>query len=148
MFSIINNLSILTNQYQDKILLSFNWHSSIMAKTGATGFTRIFNAAGYSWLGFKAAYKHEAAFRQELWLSLVLTPVALYFGPSYADKAILIASLVFILLVEILNSALEAVVDRFGDEIHPLSGRAKDMGSAAVFLAFIVAGLVWFSVFY
>ena len=119
-----------------------------MAKTGATGFTRIFNAAGYSWLGFKAAYKHEAAFRQELWLSLVLAAVALYFGPSYADKAILIASLVFILLVEILNSALEAVVDRFGDETHPLSGRAKDMGSAAVFLAFVITGLVWFSVFY
>ncbi len=119
-----------------------------MAKTGATGFTRIFNAAGYSWLGFKAAYKYEAAFRQELWLCMVLTPVALYFGPSYADKAILMASLVFILLIEILNSALEAVVDRFGDEMHPLSGRAKDMGSAAVFLAFVIAGLVWFSVFY
>ncbi len=117
-----------------------------MAKTGATGLTRIFNAAAYSWLGFKAAYKYEAAFRQELWLSMVLTPVALYFGPSYADKAILMASLVFILLIEILNSALEAVVDRFGDEIHPLSGRAKDMGSAAVFLAFVIAGLVWFSV--
>ncbi len=119
-----------------------------MAKTGATGFTRIINAAGYSWLGFKAAYEHEAAFRQELWLSLVLTPVALYFGPSYADKAILMASLVFILLIEILNSALEAVVDRFGDEIHPLAGRAKDMGSAAVFLAFVITGLVWFSVLY
>ena len=117
-----------------------------MAKTGATGLTRIFNAAAYSWLGFKAAYKYEAAFRQELWLSMLLTPVALYFGPSYADKAILMASLVFILLIEILNSALEAVVDRFGDEIHPLSGRAKDMGSAAVFLAFVIAGLVWFSV--
>ncbi len=118
-----------------------------MAKTGATGFTRIINAAGYSWLGFKAAYQHEAAFRQELALSAVLTPVALYFGPSYADKAVLIASLVFILLIEILNSALEAVVDRHGDEIHPLSARAKDMGSAAVLLAFIIAGLVWFSVF-
>lgn len=118
-----------------------------MAKTGATGITRIINAAGYSWLGFKAAYQHEAAFRQELALSALLTPVALYFGPSYADKAFLIASLVFILLVEILNSALEAVVDRHGDEIHPLSGRAKDMGSAAVFLAFIIVGLIWFSVF-
>jgi len=72
-----------------------------MAKAGATGFTRIINAAGYSWLGFKAAYKHEAAFRQELWLTLTLTPVALYFGQNYADKAILIASLIFILLVEI-----------------------------------------------
>lgn len=118
-----------------------------MAKTGATGFIRIINAAGYSWLGFKAAYKHEAAFRQELWLTLVLTPVALYFAPDYGDKAILVASLIFILLVEILNSALEAVVDRHGDEIHALSGRAKDMGSAAVLLAFIIAGLIWFSVF-
>ena len=117
-----------------------------MAKTAATGITRIINAAGYSWLGFKAACKHEAAFRQELALTLILTPVALYYGSSYADKAILIASLIFILLVEILNSAIEAVVDRLGDEIHPLSGRAKDMGSTAVFLAFIITGLVWFSV--
>lgn len=118
-----------------------------MAKTGATGITRIINAAGYSWLGIKAAYTHEAAFRQEVWLCIALTPVALYFGPSLADKAILIASLVFILLIEILNSALEAVVDRHGDEIHDLSGRAKDMGSAAVLFAFIITGLVWLSVF-
>ncbi len=119
-----------------------------MAKTGATGITRIINAAGYSWLGFKAAFKHEAAFRQELGLTLALTPVALYYGPNPADKAILIASLIFILLVEILNSAIEAVVDRHGDEHHELSGRAKDMGSAAVFLAFIITALVWFSVFH
>jgi diacylglycerol kinase (ATP) len=95
----------------------------------------------------KAVYTNEAAFRQELWLVIVLSPVAVIFGPSYADKAILLASLVFILLIEILNSALEAVVDRFGDEIHPLSGRAKDMGSAAVLLAFFITGLIWFSVF-
>ncbi|MBT8134666.1 MAG: diacylglycerol kinase [Gammaproteobacteria bacterium] len=118
-----------------------------MAKTGATGFTRIINAAGYSWAGMKAAYTNEAAFRQELWLVIVLSPVAIIFGPSYADKAVLLASLIFILLIEILNSALEAVVDRFGDEIHPLSGRAKDMGSAAVLLAFFITGLIWFSVF-
>jgi diacylglycerol kinase (ATP) len=118
-----------------------------MAKTGATGITRIINAAGYSWLGFKAAFKHEAAFRQELALTLILAPVALYFGPTTADKAILIASLLFIILVEILNSAIEAVVDRHGDAQHELSGRAKDMGSAAVLLAFIVTGLVWLSVF-
>jgi diacylglycerol kinase (ATP) len=118
-----------------------------MAKTGTTGFTRIINAAGYSWSGLKAAYTNEAAFRQELWLVIVLTPVAIIFGPSYADKAILLASLIFILVIEILNSALEAVVDRFGDEIHPLSGRAKDMGSAAVLLAFFITGLIWFSVF-
>ena len=118
-----------------------------MAKTGATGFTRIINAAAYSWAGLKAAYSNEAAFRQELWLVIVLSPVAVIFGPSNADKALLLASLIFILLIEILNSALEAVVDRFGDEIHPLSGRAKDMGSAAVLLAFFITGLIWYSVF-
>ena len=118
-----------------------------MAKTGATGITRIINAAGYSWLGFKAAFKYEAAFRQELALCFLLTPVALVYGPTIADKALLVASLLFILLVEILNSAIEAVVDRFGDEIHPLSGRAKDMGSSAVLLALIITALVWFSVF-
>ncbi|MCK4674328.1 MAG: diacylglycerol kinase [Gammaproteobacteria bacterium] len=117
-----------------------------MAKTGTTGITRIINAAGYSWQGFKAAFNHEAAFRQELGLTLILTPIALYYGQNYADKAILIASLIFILLIEILNSAIEAVVDRHGDEMHELSGRAKDMGSAAVFLAFIITGLVWFSI--
>ncbi len=118
-----------------------------MAKTNATGITRIINAAGYSWLGFKAAFRHEAAFRQELFLCLILTPIALYYAPGYANKAILLASLVFILLIEILNSAIEAVVDRFGDEIHPLAGRAKDMGSAAVLLAFVITALIWFSVF-
>ena len=125
----------------------FTRNYTAMAKTGATGLTRIINAAGYSWLGLKAAYVNEAAFRQEIWLVIALTPIAIIYGPSYADKAILIASLFFILLIEILNSALEAVVDRFGDEIHPLSGRAKDMGSAAVLLAFFIAGLIWFLIF-
>jgi len=119
-----------------------------MAKTDATGISRIFRAAGYSWQGFKDAYKYEAAFRQELTLTIVLTPVALYFGPSYADKAILIASLLFILLVEIINSAMEAVVDRFGDEIHPLSGRAKDMASTAVVFALLITALIWFAILY
>ena len=115
-----------------------------MAKTGATGLTRIIHAAGYSWLGFKAAFRHEAAFRQELGLCLIGVPAALYFGENSFEKSLLIASLVFILLVEIINSAIEAVVDRFGDEQHELSGRAKDMGSAAVLLAFVVTGLLWF----
>jgi len=118
-----------------------------MAKTNATGITRIINAAGYSWLGFKAAFRYEAAFRQELFLCLILIPIALYYAPGYANKAILLASLAFILLIEILNSAIEAVVDRFGDEIHPLAGRAKDMGSAAVFLAFIITALIWLAIF-
>ncbi len=114
-----------------------------MAKTGATGITRIINAAGYSWLGFKAAYKHEAAFRQELWLVIILTPVALYFGETLLDKAILISSLLFVLVVELLNSAIESVVDRIGDEPHELSGRAKDMGSSAVFIALTITFILW-----
>jgi len=117
-----------------------------MAKTGATGITRIINAAGYSWLGFKAACKNEAAFRQELWLCILLIPAALYFGETLQDKAILISSLLFILIVELLNSAIEAVVDRMGDEIHELSGRAKDMGSTAVFFAISMAVVVWVGV--
>ena len=117
-----------------------------MAKTGATGITRVINAAGYSWLGFKAAYKNEAAFRQELWLCILLMPAALYFGETLLDKAILISSLLFILIVELLNSAIEAVVDRIGDEIHELSGRAKDMGSTAVFLAISMAVVIWVGV--
>lgn len=119
-----------------------------MAKTGVTGFTRIINAAGYSWLGFKAAYKNEAAFRQELWLCILLMPAALYFGETLMDKAILISSLLFILIVELLNSAIEAVVDRIGDEVHELSGRAKDMGSTAVFIAISMVVVIWVGVLY
>ena len=119
-----------------------------MAKTGATGITRVINAAGYSWLGFKAAYKNEAAFRQELWLCILLMPAALYFGETLLDKAILISSLLFILIVELINSAIEAVVDRISDEIHELSGRAKDMGSTAVFIAITMAVVVWAGVLY
>jgi diacylglycerol kinase (ATP) len=119
-----------------------------MAKAGATGITRIINAAGYSWLGFKAAYKNEAAFRQELWLCILLIPAALYFGETLLDKAILICSLLFILIVELINSAIEAVVDRIGDEVHELSGRAKDMGSTAVFIAISMAVIIWVGVLY
>ena len=119
-----------------------------MAKTGATGLTRIIKAGGYSWLGFKAAYKNEAAFRQELWLAILLMPVALYLGETLLDKAILISSLLFVLIVELLNSAIEAVVDRIGDEVHELSGRAKDMGSTAVFIAISMAVIIWIGVLY
>ena len=119
-----------------------------MAKTGATGITRIINAAGYSWLGFKAAYKNEAAFRQELWLCILLIPAALYFGETLLDKAILISSLLFILIIELLNSAIEAVVDRIGDEVHELSGRAKDMGSTAVAIAITMTVVIWVGVLY
>ena len=121
-------------------------NSFIMGKTGVTGFKRIFNAAGYSWLGFTAAYKHEAAFRQELWLVIVLAPAGIYLGDTITDKALLLCSLLFVLVVELLNSAVESVVDRIGDEHHELAGRAKDMGSAAVFLAITMTILVWIGV--
>ena len=119
-----------------------------MAKTGATGFKRIINAAGYSWLGFKAAYQHEAAFRQEFWLVILLTPAGLYLGETLLEKAVLISTLLLVLVVELLNSALEAIVDRVSDEHHVLSGRAKDMGSAAVLLAIVIMLLFWSAIAY
>jgi diacylglycerol kinase (ATP) len=90
-------------------------------KPGATGLKRIINATGYSWLGLKAAFKHESAFRQELLLCLILVPVAIWFATSAIEYALLLGSLILILIVELLNSAIEAVVDRFGGEMHELS---------------------------
>lgn len=117
-----------------------------MGKTGVTGIRRIINAAGYSWLGLKAAYKHESAFRQEVWLAVIMIPLGFYLGQDWTDKAILIGSVLFVLIVELLNSAIEAVVDRVGDELHKLSGRAKDMGSAAVLISLIITAMIWTAV--
>jgi len=114
-----------------------------MSKPGNTGITRVIKAAGYSWLGFKAAFKHEAAFRQELALCLLLTPAGLWLGQTGVERALLIGSLLLVLIVELLNSAIEAVVDRFGGEQHELSGRAKDIGSAAVFIALVNVIVIW-----
>lgn len=114
-----------------------------MAYSGNKGLTRILKAAVFSWQGFVAAYRHEEAFRQEIWLALVLFPAGLMLGENGVEKALLIGSVLLLLLVEILNSAIEAVVDRFGPDLHELSGRAKDMGSAAVFLAVVLLILTW-----
>ena len=114
-----------------------------MGKTGVTGIKRIINATGYSWLGLKAAYRHESAFRQEIWLAVILVPLGYYLGENWTDKALLICSVLLVLVVELLNSAIEAVVDRIGDEPHKLSGRAKDMGSAAVLLSLILVVITW-----
>ena len=118
-------------------------------KPGNTGLTRIIKAAGYSWAGLVAAFRHEAAFRQELALCLVLIPTGVWLGESGLERALLIGSLLLVLIVELLNSAVEAAIDRFGGEAHELSGRAKDIGSAAVFLSLanvlIIWGLVLFS---
>lgn len=110
--------------------------------------TRIIKATGYSWQGLRAAYRHEAAFRQETWLCIVMIPLGLYLGDNGIEKALLVSSVLLLPLVEILNSAVEAVVDRFGDEQHELSGRAKDMGSAAVALAILLMAVVWLLVLF
>jgi len=117
-----------------------------MAKTGATGIKRILNAAVYSWQGLKAAYINEAAFRQEIWLALILAPAGIYLGDTLLDKAVLVCSLLFVLITELLNSAIEAIIDRISDEHHELSGRAKDIGSATVLIAIIMAIIIWLAV--
>ncbi len=114
-----------------------------MADNPNKGFKRIINAFGYSMQGFKAAFKHEEAFRQELLLVLILLPLAFYLDVTTVERVLLVLTALFVLVVEILNSAIEAVVDRFGDEHHELSGRAKDMGSAAVWLALVMLLLTW-----
>jgi diacylglycerol kinase (ATP) len=107
------------------------------------GLTRIYRAFGYSLQGLRAAVRHEAAFRQELALAVVLLPLGLLLGESGVERALLAGSWVLVLIVELLNSAIEATVDRFGPEHHDLSGRAKDIGSAAVFLSIGLALLIW-----
>lgn len=114
-----------------------------MAKPGNTGVQRIFRATVYSALGLSAAWKNEAAFRQELLLVIVLLPVAIWLGETGLERAVLIGCLLILLIVELLNSAIEAAIDRHGDEQHELSGRAKDMGSAAVFMSLVLVAVVW-----
>ena len=109
----------------------------------ATGIKRIINATGYSLQGLQAAFKHEAAFRQEVFLLIIATFLALWLDVSYLERLLLIGSVVIVMITELMNSAIEAVVDRIGAEYHELSGRAKDIGSAAVFCALIFAGIVW-----
>ena len=113
---------------------------------GKQGLTRLLNATGYSRDGLAAAWKHEAAFREEVLLALVAVPLALYFGQGGVERALLIGSIFLILIVEILNSALEAIVDKASPEKHELAKRAKDMGSAAVLLALGNAAVVWICV--
>ncbi len=114
-----------------------------MAKPGKTGLRRVIDATGYSIKGIAAAWRYESAFRQELFLCVVMLPFALWLGEGGVEKALLIGSLLLVLIVELLNSAIEAVVDRFGDEWHTLAERAKDMGSAAVFFALADVVVVW-----
>jgi len=104
---------------------------------------RVVRAFRYSAQGIAAAFRSEAAFRQELVVALVLAPLGFWLGNTGVERALLVGTLLLVLIVEILNSAIEAVVDRFGGELHDLSGQAKDMGSAAVLLSIGLAMLVW-----
>jgi len=114
---------------------------------GRTGLRRIWNAFHYSIAGLGAAYRHEDAFRTELWLAMLLVPVALWFGPSGIAKALLVGSVLLVLVVELLNSAIEATVDRISLEDHRLAKRAKDIGSAAVLISLCNVLMVWVLVF-
>jgi diacylglycerol kinase (ATP) len=121
----------------------FKQQDSNMKNPGNTGLRRIINAFFFSCAGFKAAWQNEAAFRQEGLLFIILAPLGFWLGQGPLDKSLLVGSLLLVLMVELLNSAVEAVVDRIGHEHHELSGRAKDIGSAAVLLALLNVGLIW-----
>lgn len=115
----------------------------MQAEDNKTGLRRIALACGYSLKGLQQSYQHEAAFRQEIWLSLILVPLGIYLGQSGIERAILVLSWLQVPVIELVNSAIEAVVDRVGQEQHPLAGRAKDAGSAAVFLSIALAVIAW-----
>jgi len=110
------------------------------------GFSRLVKATGYSWAGLCAVWRHEAAFRQEILLAVIACPLGIWLGNNGVERALLLGSIILVLIVEMVNSALEAIVDRQGKEFHELAGRAKDIGSAAVLLSLIHVVLVWFLV--
>ena len=122
--------------------------SAEINKPGTRGLTHIIQAGGYSIKGLKAAVTHEEAFRLELMAMVVMLPLALWLGEGAAERALLIGSLLLVLIVELINSALEAVVDRVSVEHHELSGRAKDIGSAAVFIALLNVVAIWGLILY
>lgn len=109
----------------------------------AAGLRRLLNATRYSMQGVRSAFRYEVAFRQETWLLLVGTPLAIWLAPSVWQAAVLIASLLLIMVVEMINSALETLVDRVSTDYNELSGRTKDMGSAAVLLTIVIAIVLW-----
>ncbi|MBN5144718.1 diacylglycerol kinase [Stenotrophomonas maltophilia] len=104
---------------------------------------RIFQAARWSWQGLRAAWLHESSFRLEVYLLVLLTPLAVWLGQTPVERALLIGSMLLVLAMELANSAIEAVIERYGSEIHELAGRAKDMGSAAVFMLMMNVLLCW-----
>ena len=114
-----------------------------MAKPGYTGVLRVIKATGFSILGFRSAWRHESAFRQECTIALILVPCAFLLAESLTQTALLLTTTALVLVAELLNSAVEAVVDRIGHEHHELAGQAKDMGSAAVFVSLVIVVVTW-----
>ena len=119
-----------------------------MGKPGYTGIRRIIRAARFSLQGLAYAWREEAAFRQEVLLAVVLIPSAFWLGRNPTEIAFLIGSCLLVLVIELVNSAIEAVVDRFGEDQHVLAGAAKDLASAAVMISLIFLGVVWVAVIY
>lgn len=114
-------------------------------KNEATGIRRLVAATRFSLAGLRSTFKTEEAFRQECWLAIVLVPVAIFLGDDSIEIALMIGSILILMITELLNTAVEIVVDRIGHEFHELSGRAKDAGSAAVLLSLLLVVLVWIS---
>ena len=110
---------------------------------GRTGIDRMIHAAGFSMAGFRSAYRDESAFRQEFWLAIVLVPAAFWVGRTWVEVALLIGATLLVLIVELLNSGIEAAIDRVSFEWHDLSKRAKDLASAAVMLSLVLCAGVW-----
>ena len=126
-----------------RIVIDVKTKKVLEMANNSTGITRIIKAAGYSWKGFRAAWIYEAAFRQEGVASVIAIIIACWLDVDAITRVLLIGSVLLVMIVEILNSAIEAVVDRIGSDFHELSGRARDMGSAAVLLAIITAVITW-----
>lgn len=110
---------------------------------GRTGLDRVVRATGYSISGLKTAYLGESAFRQETWLAALLVPSAFFVGRTWVEVALLVGSVLLVMIVELLNSGIEAAIDRVSFELHDLSKRAKDLASAAVFLSLLLCGSIW-----
>lgn len=112
-------------------------------KNELKGFKRLVAATGFSLAGIRSTYNTEEAFRQECWLGMILLPTAFWLGDTPVEIALMIASVLLLMITELLNTAIEIVVDRIGHEFHELSGRAKDAGSAAVLLALVLVLVIW-----
>jgi diacylglycerol kinase (ATP) len=110
---------------------------------GRTGLGRLIRATGYSFEGLAAAYRGESAFRSEVWLAVVMLPMSFWLGGNWIEVTLLAGSVMLVMIVELLNSGIEAVVDRVSFELHPLSKRAKDIASAAVFMSLVLCSGIW-----